>query len=123
MKKVLIVTGIGVIVLVIVYLQFLGTKASADPRGSAYVGSKACAKCHRKVYSSYLHTAHYIASIPATEQTVHGSFVDSSNTFQINESEKIVMEKRDSGLFQTYYLNGKAKQRHRFDIVFGGVKG
>jgi len=123
MKKILIVTGIGLTVLTVVYLQFGGTQASADPRGSAYAGSKACARCHRDVYSSYLHTAHYIASIPATEQTVHGSFADSSNTFPINESEKVVMEKRHSGLFQTYYLNGKAKQRKRFDIVFGGVKG
>lgn len=33
------------------------------------------------------------------------------------------MKKTDNGLFQNYYLNGKAKDRYRFDIVFGGVKG
>jgi rubredoxin len=33
------------------------------------------------------------------------------------------MEKGDSGMFQVYYLNGKIKESHRFDIVLGGIKG
>lgn len=45
------------------------------------------------------------------------------NVFQVNDSQKVVMKKTDNGLFQNYYLNGKAKDRYRFDIVFGGVKG
>ena len=29
------------------------------------------------------------------------------------------MERRDSGLYQVLYVNGKEKEIHRFDITFG----
>ena len=123
MKKILIVGVICLAILSIAYLQFTAKGKPADPRGNGYAGSKTCAKCHSNLYNSYLHTAHYIASLPATENTVHGSFAPGLNVFQVNKAQKVVMEKRGAGLFQTYYLNGKAKQSHRFDVVFGGVKG
>ena len=123
MKKILIVTGILLTLLVVIYFQFRGNNAYADPRSPLYAGSKSCAKCHSKLYDSYLHTAHYIASSPATENTVHGSFAPGFNVFNISQNQKIVMEKRDSDLYQTYYRDGKIMQSNRFDIVFGGVKG
>ncbi|WP_184546585.1 multiheme c-type cytochrome [Mucilaginibacter sp. FT3.2] len=123
MKKVIVVTGICVALLIVVYTQFNGNTAKADPRGEDYAGAMACAKCHSKVYNSYLHTAHYMASTPASANTVHGSFAKGFNVFAIDSNQRIVMEKRDSGLYQTYYVKGKAKQSNRFDIVFGGVKG
>ena len=123
MKKAVIIAGICAILLIIVFFPFKNNTAKQDPRGGLYAGSEACAKCHSNIYSSYLHTAHYIASTPANENTVHGNFAKVFNVFTLNDSQKIVMEKLDSGLFQTYYLNGKVKDRYHFDIVFGGVKG
>jgi len=99
------------------------TDNKTDPRGDLYAGAKACAKCHQNIYNSYLNTAHFLASNPANEFTVDGNFSKGFNVFQVNDSQKVVMEKTDSGLFQNYYLNGKVKDRYRFDIVFGGVKG
>ena len=122
MKKINIVAAICAILFSIVYLQCKKGKP-ADPRGSAYAGSTACIKCHNDIYKSYLHTAHYIASLPASSETVHGSFSADSNAYAFNSEQKIVMEKRDSGLFQAYYLNGKVKESHRFDIVMGAIKG
>jgi nitrate/TMAO reductase-like tetraheme cytochrome c subunit len=122
MKKIIIVAGICAVLLMIAYLQF-HNGAKDDPRGSAYAGSKACVKCHSNLYNSYLHTAHYLAAIPGSQNSVHGSFTKGQNVVNISASQKIVMEIRDSGLYQTYYLNGKAKETHRFDITLGGVKG
>ncbi len=122
MKKTFIVIGICIILLVIAYLQFTNT-ATSDPRGSAYAGSQACNKCHSKLSNSYLHTAHYIAALPAGQNTVHGSFTSGQNVVEISPTQKIVMEKRDGGMYQTYYLNGKPQETHRFDIALGGVKG
>jgi hypothetical protein len=122
MKKMIIVTGICLTMLMVACLQFNKT-ANTDPRGDQYAGSAACAKCHGGLYKSYLHTAHYVASLPATDSTVHGSFAKGSNIFAVNQAQQVVMEKLDSGLYQSYYLNGKVKERYRFDIVFGGVKG
>ena len=118
----LIVTGICTALLIISCLQF-NNSTTGDPRGKLFAGPEACARCHNNIYTSYLHTAHFNASMPATEHTVHGSFLTGANTFNVNEAQKIVMEKLDSGLFQTYYLKGKVKERYHFDIVFGGVKG
>ena len=122
MKKTWIATGIAVVLLAIVYLQCTSSKP-ADPRGNLYAGSAACAKCHSNLYNSYLHTAHYIASAPASDSTIHGSFAKGLNVFDVNSSQKVVMEKRDNGFFQTYYLDGKAMESRRFDIVTGGIKG
>jgi len=123
MKKVLVISGICSIILLVVYLQFGNNASSGDPRGTAFAGTKSCVKCHADIYSSYLHTAHFEASAPASESSVHGSFAAGSNIFNINASQKVVMEKIGSNLFQSFYVNGKLRERHRFDIVFGGVKG
>jgi len=123
MKKVLIVSVICSLMLVVGYLRFENNTGNADPRGEAFAGANTCAKCHAAIYNSYLHTAHFEASAPAAENTVHGSFAGDSAVFNISGSQKVVMQKLDSGLFQSFYVNGKFRERHRFDIVFGGVKG
>jgi len=123
MKKTLFITGICAALLLIAFFLSRENTNREDPRGHLYAGSEACTKCHSDIYHSYLHTAHFLASLPATENTIHGSFENGSNVFYVNDSQKVVMEKLDSGLFQSYYLDGKIKKRYRFDIVFGGVKG
>lgn len=123
MKKIIIVTIICLALISLVYFQLTNTAKAADPRGEAYAGAKACNKCHGNQYQSYLHTAHQMASIPATDTSVHGSFAKGENIFNIDKDQKIVMEKRAGGLFQTYYVKGKLKKEYRFDVVFGGVKG
>jgi hypothetical protein len=122
MKKIVFISIILVALFVIIYFAFNGSKP-VDPRGVAYAGSATCIKCHGDLYKSYLHTAHYMASMPADVNTVHGSFAKNFNTFKISDSQKIVMEKLDSGMYQSYYKNGKLMEHHRFDIVLGGVKG
>jgi len=122
MKKLNIVAAICAVLFSFVYLQCKNSKPT-DPRGSMYAGSKSCIKCHSNIYSSYLHTAHYIAAIPANDNNVHGNFTKDSNVFEFSPTQKIVMEKIDGGMFQTYYVNGKIKESHRFDIVLGGIKG
>src|SRR5450432_42125 len=123
MKKMVILAGICTTLLIIAYLAFKHSPDSGDPRGNLYAGSGTCAKCHSNQYNEFLHTAHYAASLPASETSVHGSFLKDLNEFKVNDSQKVVMEKLDSGLYQTYYLKNKIKERYRFDIVFGNVKG
>ncbi|MEO8413889.1 MAG: cytochrome c3 family protein [Ginsengibacter sp.] len=123
MKKIVVILIIVAIVAVIFYFFYTRDREYHDPRGTAYAGSITCLTCHGDLYKSYLHTAHYIASSIASSKTVHGSFAVGANVFELNDSDMVVMEKRDGGLFQTYYKNGKIIESHRFDIVMGGVKG
>ena len=50
-------------------------KISAGPAGrEEYTDSHKCASCHKKIYDSYLQTAHYLTAQPASENYIKGSF-------------------------------------------------
>lgn len=92
---------------------------SNDPRGKMYAGTASCRQCHQSIYDSYVATAHYNATRPALKKNIYGSFSPGQNTFLYNPQTKIVVEDRDSGLFQVAYVNGKEKEAYKFDITFG----
>jgi Cytochrome c554 and c-prime len=93
--------------------------------GDAYTGSEACGRCHSRIGDSYRHTAHAFASRPADKKFIKGSFLPGKNVFSFSDhgalpvSVEAVMEERDSGLFQTAYINGKARRSERFGVVVG----
>ena len=87
MKKIVVISIVLAALFVIVYFIFRSGKPG-DPHGSSYAGSLTCLKCHSELYKSYLHTAHYIASSPASLKTVHGSFSSGFNVFEINSKNR-----------------------------------
>jgi hypothetical protein len=95
------------------------SQVAIDLRGQAYAGAAACAGCHKGIHETYIQTAHNWSSRPASRQTVKGSFHKDSNTYFYSRQVKVVMEKRDSGLYQVAYDNDIEKQATRFDIVIG----
>jgi len=107
----------------IILTQCHTTEKAADPRGPEYAGSKTCESCHKEVYHSYLHTAHFAALTPADPVSVHGKFFNGKFDFKYNGYTKVVMEKTDSGYYQTNYINGAKQQTERMDMTFGAVKG
>jgi mono/diheme cytochrome c family protein len=89
-----------------------------------FAGSAACASCHKDIHDRHKLTAHYLTTMPATEESIKGSFDSGKNSFVFNDRVKVMMEKRDSGFYQVAYLNQSEKQSRRFDIVVGsGTKG
>ena len=94
-------------------------KANDDPRGNVYAGSQSCRQCHKAIYDSFISSSHYNTTRASLPQNVLGSFEHGRNTFVYNSNTKIVMERRDSGLYQVLYVNGEEKEKHRFDITFG----
>jgi hypothetical protein len=98
-------------------------RESIDPRGEAYAGSDKCLNCHKSISSSYAHTAHFLSTRIADDSTVMGNFLRDSNKLFVNDSTRIMMEKRDSGLYQVLYINNKQIIALRFDLVMGAVKG
>src|SRR5206468_3484039 len=53
------------------------------------------------------------------KKDIIGSFSSGQNSFSYNPQTKIVMEDRDSGLFQVVYVDGKETEADRLDITFG----
>ncbi|HEV8083863.1 MAG TPA: hypothetical protein VGP55_11700 [Chitinophagaceae bacterium] len=50
-------------------------KDIADYDVSKFAGSGVCASCHKDIYESHIHTAHYLDSRPAAKEFIKGSFV------------------------------------------------
>lgn len=94
-------------------------EGSNDPRGIAYTGSIACKQCHKSVYDAYSATSHFNSTQTSSPEKIAGSFSEGQNTFIVDAQNKIAMEHRDSGMFQALYVNGKEKESHRMDIMFG----
>ena len=94
-------------------------ETSNDPRGVVYIGSAGCKQCHQSIYDSYLTTAHFNSTKTSSDKNISGSFNAGKNIFVVNAETKIVMEHRDSGLFQVLYVRGKEQEIHRMDITFG----
>lgn len=92
---------------------------SNDPRGNEFAGSQSCRQCHRAVYDSFVLSSHYNTTRPSSPENILGSFDHARNTFIYDSVTRIIMERRDSGLFQVLYVNGKEQEAHRFDITFG----
>ncbi len=94
-------------------------KTGDDVRGDEYAGSATCGNCHKGIHDSYFTAAHNKTSAPATKAVVAGSFEANKNTYFYRPKVKVVMEQRDSSLFQVAYVNDVEKQANRFDIAIG----
>ncbi len=92
--------------------------------GEKFAGTASCASCHSEIHQHFLQTAHYNASGPGTEKFIKGSFEEGENYVAYNYYDRVIMEKRDSGLYQAYYYKDIQKRAERMDIVIGsGIKG
>jgi Cytochrome c554 and c-prime len=89
---------------------------------SLYAGTASCMKCHKAVYDSFIGTAHYLTSRPAAAEFIKGSFDSGQNHFSYNPFMEIRLEKKDSGFFQTVYINGEVSHSESMDMVVGSGK-
>ncbi len=87
----------------------------------SFAGSASCTSCHKSIYDTHIHTAHFLTSATATEKNIAGSFDAGKNTFVYENGDLIQMEKRPAGFFQAAYINGVEKTSQRFDMVIGSA--
>ena len=105
--------------------QDIKTKTGTVKENSTqFVGDAACASCHKSIYESHLSSAHFHTSEKANTENIKGSFEPGKNSFSFATGGTIVMEKKETGFYQTVYVNGAQKKSQRFDLSFGsGTKG
>src|SRR4051812_17055758 len=114
MNRRLLYVSCFIIACITILSQCISKEAPADMRGEQFAGAAACMNCHKNIYDSYIITAHYNTSRPASRASVKGNFSSPENIFVYGDSMKVIMEDRDSGLYQT-----SAAESHRFDIAVG----
>jgi hypothetical protein len=126
-RTVITITIIGLCVLFLT--QCVSSETEKPPTEvkmdiTQFAGSESCASCHKKIYDSHIHTAHYLSTRPPLGVYIKGSFEPGKNQFRYDSGRVVVMEKRDSGFYQVGYYEGTERIARRFDIVVGsGSKG
>ncbi|MBC7949377.1 MAG: hypothetical protein H7Y42_15935 [Chitinophagaceae bacterium] len=94
------------------------------PSYSQFAGGGKCAGCHKDIYEDHKKTGHFLTSRPPDPAYILGSFKEGKNRYDYNPSLVVVMEKRDSGLYQVVYFKGEEKVALPFNMVVGsGTKG
>lgn len=116
-KAFIVISIICCLLYVFVSCMDAGVSPKTDARGKAYAGSETCKSCHQPVFDSYQHNEHYRTSWPVHE--FPKDILVSSDSFTYNEHVKVLIEHRDSGIFQVAYVDGKETLAKRFDIGFG----
>lgn len=117
-KKSVVLLIVGIVIIVPTCVSKRGAKLQ-DLRGELYAGADACKNCHKDVYNSYIHTAHYNTSSNSLPGFVQAAFADNKNVFRFNDSVTVVMEKADDNFYQSLYQNGNKLFAAPFDIVVG----
>lgn len=108
-----------------VSLNHFTTKNGAENNGeNKFVGSLSCQPCHADVYQSYIHTAHYFTSRPASKESIKGSFDSGKNKYVYNQFMLVQMDNVGDSFYQTAMVNGVPIESEPFDIAVGsGRKG
>lgn len=89
-----------------------------------FIGSAACAGCHKDIYEQHIRTGHFKTTQPATPKTVMGSFAKGKNRYAYNPDLYMSMEKRDTGIYQVVIFKGEEKKVLPFHLVIGsGTRG
>jgi len=117
-KKLLAIATV-LFVCILFLSQCINNKVIPDPRGTAFAPELSCRQCHQTIYDSAITAAHFNASATATAKNVLGNFNAGHNSFIYDSITRLIMQQRDSGLYQAMYYKGVETEAHRFDIVFG----
>lgn len=126
-RSVVIISAIVTVVFIFTRCIDGEKKKSTGAEGddfSKFAGSAKCESCHKDIYASHIHTAHYLTTRPASEEYIKGSFEPGKNRYAYDPALVVDMEKRDSGLFQVISYQGVERYSLPFNIVFGsGARG
>jgi hypothetical protein len=96
-------------------------KPPAPTTSGPELGSVACKECHQKIVESFVQTAHFKTSAPASEEAIKGHFADGRNILRTKVPDTYFKMENVGGVFyQTGSEGAQHKSRtERFDLVVG----
>ncbi|MGY4384768.1 hypothetical protein ACVWYN_001802 [Pedobacter sp. UYP24] len=89
---------------------------------STIAGTKTCVQCHKGIYDNYLKNVHNNTSRPISGHSLFEGDSAVSTSYNFDEHLKIKVDKRDSGMFQSVYVDGEKLFDRKFDVAFGSGK-
>jgi hypothetical protein len=94
-----------------------------------YAGNDACRGCHQEIFSTYMQSAHHLASRPANRDSIHGKFTPGGNLLRTaNPNVYFQMKAEGDAFFQAAMARFPPSEvltrQEPFDLVIGsGRKG
>ncbi len=109
--------------LVVLFSQCMNNQSSTPVvTDSTYAGTKTCIKCHKDIYESYAQNPHAKASAVIAKKNLLTGKPPLTDSYAFDEHLKIVIENRDSGMYQAVYIDGQEELSRRFDVAIGAGK-
>lgn len=105
--------------MVILLVKCMDFRKPAPATAATVAGAATCKQCHAKISESYLQNPHQQTSHPIEGDQIMDGPLPHTDTYAFNNRLKLVIEKRDDGMYQVAYLDGKETGARRFDISFG----
>ncbi|SKB32835.1 cytochrome c3 family protein [Daejeonella lutea] len=82
-----------------------------------FASSETCKSCHKDISEMYAASAHFHTSAPAGEELLKKALLKPE--FQFSDSLKVVVERREQGVYQVTYSRSKEIESKKIDVVFG----
>src|SRR4051812_34877690 len=96
----IIVSIIFLLVLLTQCINNIPAPVITNNAGEQFAGNKACKSCHANIYNSFTQTAHNLTSAPGMKEFIKGNIEPGNNVFYYSPYDRVIMEDRDSGLYQ-----------------------
>lgn len=116
-KRLILIFGM-ITLMVILFAQCMDSKKHAPANERTIAGAATCKQCHAAIADSYLENPHQQTS-HAIETDELGMALPHSSVYTFDRHLKLVVEKRDNGMYQVAYFDGKETTARRFDIAIG----
>ena len=98
-------------------------RSEIDPALRGYLPPSVCAECHAEQAEKFSETAHYLTSMPASRQTILGSFAPGKNRLDTQDPHLYFeMVEEEGQLFQCVRIQQQGQEyehRRPFDLVIG----
>ena len=117
-KRLFLVFGV-MTMLIVLFAQCMDFTKKTPATAKTYAGAAACRQCHAAIVDSYLQNPHQQTSYPIEDEKIVNGPQPNSNVYAFDAHLKIVVEKRDEGMFQAAYVDGKEVIARRFDMAIG----
>lgn len=108
--------------MVILLVRCMDFRKAEPATEKTIAGAATCRQCHAEISDSYLQNVHQHTSRAVDGDNVIDGPLPHSSEYVFNEHLKLKVEKRNDGMYQVVYQDGKETLARRFDIAFGGEK-
>lgn len=117
--KRLVIIFSSILAMVVLFAKCMDFKHAPPATERTYAGAATCKQCHAQIVESYLQNPHQQTSSSIENDQLTSGPLPHAAVYAFDQHLKLVVEKRDSGMYQVVYFEGKEQAAQRFDVRIG----